>query len=231
MNEHAHPHDPLGALTDALEPHGLMLRGGFNPDDSTGAVAGAGTVVLIGNAGPALWRAFSAGRETSEKAGDHALDRWTKTTVDPIADAFDCRAIYPFEGPPYFPFQAWAMLCDDVHSSPLGILIHKRYGLWHAYRAALLFAARLDLPPLTPGSSPCDSCADKPCLSTCPVGAFGSGGYDVPACAAHLRTPEGRDCMTRGCLARRACPVGKDFTYLPDQARFHMDAFERAQSR
>ncbi len=231
MNEHPHPSDPLGALADALGPHGLILRGGFHPDSTVDAISDTGTVMLVGNAGPALWHAFSAVSKSDGETRDHALDRWTRATIDPIADAFRCRVVYPFEGPPYFPFQAWAMRCDDVHSSPLGILIHRRYGLWHAYRAALLFESRLDLPVHTPGSSPCDTCADRPCLSTCPVNAFGPGGYDVPACAAHLRTSEGGDCMARGCLARRACPVGTEFTYLADQARFHMDAFERARAR
>lgn len=229
MNDRTHLRAPLDALADTLGPHGLILRGGFHPDKTTDTVVDAGTVVLIGNAGQALWRVFSADRKTDGNPGENALNHWTRAIIDPVADTFGCRAVYPFEGPPYFPFQAWAMRCDDVHSSPLGILIHKHFGLWHAYRAALLFEARLVLPPHTAGDSPCDKCAGKPCLATCPVSAFGPDGYDVPACAAHLRTPEGSDCMARGCLARRACPVGTDFTYLPDQARFHMDAFERAR--
>ena len=231
MNEDTHLSEPLKALAGTLGRHGLILRGGFHPDNSDDAISSSGTVLLVGNAGPALWQAFATHGQMELETGDHALDRWTRATIDPIADAFGCRAVYPFEGPPYFPFQAWAMRCDDVHSSPLGILIHRRYGLWHAYRAALLFEARLGLAAFTPGDSPCDTCADKPCLSTCPVNAFGPDGYDVAACAAHLRTPEGDDCMARGCRARRACPVGIQFTYSPDQARFHMDAFERARAR
>src|SRR4030095_137820 len=41
----------------------------------------------------------------------------------------------------------WAMRAEAVAPSPLGILIHPDYGLWHAYRGALAFAERLALPP------------------------------------------------------------------------------------
>jgi hypothetical protein len=35
--------------------------------------------------------------------------------------------------------------------------------------------------------------------------------------------------MDGGCLARRACPVGKGFTYHPVQAQFFMRAFIAAR--
>jgi len=72
---------------------------------------------------------------------------------------------------------------------------------------------------------PCDTCADKPCLTTCPVGAFSQDGYDVPACIEHIAGERGGDCLGGGCLARRACPVGVAFQYTPAQMSFHMRAF------
>lgn len=229
MNDDTNPSLLPVRLADALAQYGLFLRGGFHPEEAEGVAGGAGTVMLVGNAGPDIWRAFAAGVSPEERASLHALDRWARRTVDPIAEDFGCRAVYPFEGPPYSPFQAWAKRCDDVHSSPLGILIHPRYGLWHAYRAALVFPDRIDLPDVPRTESPCTSCIDKPCLTGCPVGAFTQDGYDVEACAAHIRSSEGTHCMTGGCLARRACPVGTGYAYLPEQAQFHMTAFERAR--
>ena len=35
----------------------------------------------------------------------------------------------------------------------------------------------------------------------------------------------------RGCMARRACPVGRDHLYPAAQARFHMEAFLNARRR
>ena len=53
----------LTAIRDALHAHGLMPRGAFHPDDD--ALRDARTIVLIGNAGPDMWRAFSAARQLS----------------------------------------------------------------------------------------------------------------------------------------------------------------------
>jgi hypothetical protein len=72
---------------------------------------------------------------------------------------------------------------------------------------------------------------DKPCLTACPVGAFTPAGYNVPACVAHIAAPAGADCMTEGCRARRACPVGPQYRHIPAQAEFHQRAFLEAQRR
>ena len=212
-------------LTAALAAHGLLPRGAFHVRPEDGAPEGAGTILLAGNARPGMWRAFANARPD----GEHALDAWSKIVLDDIAQRFEATAYYPSDGPPYLPFQRWATRAEPVTSSPLGILIHPDYGLWHGYRGALAFAGALPLPSRDDRPSPCDSCADRPCLSTCPVAAFGEGGYDVPACAAHLRADAGADCMAQGCRARRACPAGRDYIYEPAQAEFHMAAFLRAR--
>lgn len=212
-------------ITAALTTHGLLPRGAFHSGAEDGAPEGAGTILLVGHGGPDMWRAFTSARPD----GDHALDAWSKTILGEIARRFGARALFPSDGPPYMPFQRWAMKAEPVTSSPLGILIHPDYGLWHGYRGALAFAETLPLPPRDERASPCETCADRPCLSTCPVAAFGEGGYDVPTCAAHLRTDAGADCLSLGCRARRACPVGRDYIYEPIQAEFHMAAFMRAR--
>jgi epoxyqueuosine reductase QueG len=111
----------------------------------------------------------------------------------------------------------------------LGILIHPEYGLWHAYRAALLFAESIELPPRADARSPCDTCAGKPCLSACPVHAFTNTGFDDRACTGHITQAAGRPCMDGGCLARNACPVAPALRYGAPQLQFHMAAFRRAR--
>jgi hypothetical protein len=213
-------------IAEAATAAGFICRGGFHPgpeDGVPGASAdGTETLVVLGNAGPAMWQAFSIA--PSRLGG---LDRWTKAAVTALARPMNARAIFPFDRP-YPPFQRWAAKAENLKSSPLGILIHPEYGLWHAYRAALLFAKKLALPPADPRPRPCDACADKPCLSACPVEAFASESYDVPKCVGHIASSRGSECREGGCLARRACPVGRDYAYAPDQARFHMEAFLRA---
>jgi len=205
----------------ALSPFGLLARGAFAPDAGDGLPLGTVSVVMVGNAGAAMWEIFAAERRDEQDA----MNRWTRRTLDPVAEDLGAQAVYPFDGPPWFPFQRWAQRAEPVFASPIGMLVHPDHGLWHAYRGALAFSEQVEgAPPRESAASPCDTCADKPCLHTCPVGAFDGETYDVPACAAHLRTQAGRDCMEQGCRARRACPVGKA-AYGPGQAAFHMAAF------
>src|SRR5882724_5028610 len=100
----------LSDLADVLAPHGLMLRGGFRPEGSEQGLGGVGTVILIGSAGGAMWKAF-APHVDGER---NPLDRWTRHVVDPIAEKFGARAIYPFD-PEVPPFQRWALRADAVH--------------------------------------------------------------------------------------------------------------------
>jgi hypothetical protein len=213
-------------IAEAAAAAGFLCRGGFHPgpgDGVPGAAAdGTETLVVLGNAGPAMWRAFQAA--PSRLGG---LDRWTKAAVSALAMPMEARAFFPFDQP-YPPFQRWAAKAEKLKASPLGILIHPDYGLWHAYRAALLFAELIALPPPLPRPRPCDTCEEKPCLTACPVEAFSQGRYDVPKCVGHIAGANGTECLSGGCLARRACPVGRDYAYAPDQARFHTEAFLRA---
>lgn len=215
-------------IATALAPLGLILRGGFRPERHEGELpSDVATVLLVGNAGPAMWEAFAPHID----GAPDPLNRWTKRVIDPIAEKFGARACYPF-GEPHWPFQRWAMRAETLHRSPLGILIHPEYGLWHAWRAALLFAERLPLPARSGAPSPCASCASKPCLTACPVGAFDGTRYDVPVCSAHLGSVDGQGraagCLTAGCFARGACPVGTAWRYSDEQIRFHMAAFARS---
>ena len=215
----------LARITAAVHSAGLSPRGAFHPGEGDGVPpfapgTPARSVVLAGNAGPLMWRTFAAARA----GGTLTLDDWSKRVLSGLAADLGARAVFPFERP-HLPFQRWAMRAGPCHPSPLGLLIHPDYGLWHAFRGALLFAERLELPPPEARASPCASCTARPCLSACPVGAFGASGYDVPACAGHLARAGEPACMDIGCLARHACPVGADYRYAPEQARFHMLAF------
>ena len=221
----------LDRIASALRNRSLALRGAFHPmaEDAVPSLRDgrpAETVVLAGNVGAHMWRAFSA----SQRRGAHPLDAWSKELLTTLAADLAADALFPGDGPPYLPFQRWAMRAEPVHQSPLGILIHPDYGLWHGYRGALVLAERIALPPRDGRPSPCQRCVDKPCLSSCPVDAFQERHYEVATCLRHLEDVRGEDCRALGCRARRACPVGRAHTYGPDQARFHMSAFVRARS-
>jgi hypothetical protein len=215
-----------------LQPLGLILRGGFRLDpaidaDLLGHCPDARQLVLIGNAGSAMWPQIA--RFSQAHPDDiHALDHWTTATLTDIAGRLGVTSLFPFGGPPWWPFQRWAQRSESVYPSPLGILIHPEFGLWHAYRAAFLLQDPVELPPAIDRPSPCDSCADRPCLNTCPVGAFSASGYDVEICASHVNGTTGGTCRSQGCLARLACPVGVAWQYESAHAAFHMAAFGRS---
>ena len=222
-------------LEAALARHGLRLRGGWIPlpvDALADLAAGPVAVVwMVGQVGSECWPAFADSSFATDGLPD-PLDRWSQAIGDALAHACGGRAIYPSDGPPYAPFQQWARRAEPLSTSPLMLQIHPQYGLWHAYRFALALAV-LDAHDgdvivrgqQVPATDLCLSCADQPCLSSCPVQAFSPGTYHVDRCAEHLHGEAGQDCMLSGCLARRACPVGRTFQYEPAHVAFHMRAF------
>jgi ferredoxin-like protein FixX len=214
-------------ISSALASTGLIIRGTFATEADDDLSPEIKTVVIIGNVGSDIWPVFSVSPEFDRS--DNPMDDWSRRVIEKVAIELDCAAVYPFDGPPYVPFQRWAQKAEPVWPSPIGPLIHPVYGLWHAYRGALLFKEDFAAPSIKIGTSPCDKCLERPCLSTCPVNAFSESGYDVPACADHLRSSEGSDCMNGGCLARRSCPVGQGYQYSPGHAAFHMDHFLKAR--
>jgi len=233
----------MTTIEAALARDGLIVRGGFHPEpgDRVPALDGGRrtrSLVMIGNRGPDLWRAFAASPEfgtTTDPLPD-PLNTWSARVIGDLAGEWGARALFPFGGPPHLPFVAWAKRAEPVTESVLGILIHPDYGLWHAYRGALAFAEEIAFPKRAERPRPCDDCAEKPCLSACPVGAFsalgdGGVGYDVGYCADHLAAPAGADCMAEACRARRACPIGRAYLYQPQQAQFHMVHFLEARRR
>lgn len=207
-------------ILNAIRRESFTPFGWFVPGPEDRGPPSARFAILIGNAGPAMFARFARERDLTRDL----MDDWTRDTVSQLARDLDAVPAFPFDRPA-LPFLTWARRAGAGHVSPLGLNIHPTYGLWHAFRAVLFFPVVFDLPPQSPGANPCDTCRDKPCLSACPVGAFDGATYDVGACAAHLDSGRGSNCMGGGCLARRACPVGTAFTYHPRQAAFHMQAF------
>ena len=205
----------------------MICRGGFHPIDADLVPGDAETCILVGNAGAQFWRSFSAERP----AGPNPVESWTKKFLEQIAANFSAKVLLPFSGPPFLPFLQWAARSELVTKSPIGPLIHPVYGLWHAYRGILLFQEKIDLPATASRNrdaadpSPCDTCADQPCLTACPVKAVNGDIFDIPACSGFIGSAEGADCLGTGCRARRACPFGQYYVYSPEQAAHHMQFF------
>lgn len=221
-------------VTRTIEAEGFTPLGWFAPDADDGVpglddAAAAGIVMLVGNAGPAMFERFARKCDPSVDQ----LDDWSRARLTTLAQNLGAHAVFPFDKPP-LPFLRWAQKAGCGHPSKLGMNIHPEFGLWHAFRAAFVFAENPDLPVQSERPHPCDTCPDQPCLSACPVAAFDTmrpiSPYDVDRCVAHLASPEGSECLGHGCKARLACPVGASYRYREDQMQFHLSAFLRART-
>ena len=227
----------IEGIRQALAERGLHLRGSWRPDPQADRLpllpggGSAGVVWLVGVVGAGHWSDFSASPFFTDGLPD-PLDRWSQAIGDELALRWGGVALYPFSGPPYWPFQQWASRAEPLQNSPLMLRIDPVYGLWHAYRFALALpdaspaslAAPVGAAPSGLGSL-CLQCDGQPCLQACPVSAFDGTSYRVDDCLGWLQQPGGEPCMQQGCLARRACPVGAAYRYPADVAAFHMTAF------
>lgn len=224
------------SMADALADTGLIVRGDFFVFD--------GTKVgwLIGNHGQIFWQFFTESPEYLQKHAN-PIDSYSERVITNIAQqlstTFSLNHVmtsFPSMGPPYYPFQQWAVMAEQLKSSPLGLLMHPVYGLWHAYRGAILF----DVTPAIYADAkeavgkrllpehPCDNCQQKPCLSSCPVHAFG-GGYRVSDCANYV-IQQNNDCYQQGCIARLACPYAPEYRYQREHHCYHLHLFAKKRN-
>lgn len=198
-------------ISDLLDPLGLRTLGDCPDGDQT--------ITFIGPDEPRFWGIFTSSVEYNDGA-PAPMDRWSRRVISAVSKELDAEPIFPFGGPPFAPFFTWAKQSGRFWASPIGFLVHDDAGLFVSFRGAIRWQKT---PKLGNKTQPCLTCTLQPCATACPVGAF-DDGYDVAACKAHITSEAGQDCRTRGCLARRACPISQG-NRLPAQAAFHMEAF------
>jgi len=206
----------------ALDAEGLTALAVTGPDPDFCPEARA--LLLIGPQGGARWWSIVTASAEGQDGAPDPLDRWSLRILTAVAARFGGTAFFPSDGPPYPPFFRWALESDALWQSPVGMLVHADQGLWASFRGALALPFPVALPAR---ANPCIPCATRPCTRACPVGALSPRAYDVPRCHAYLETPPGRDCLSRGCAARRACPAGESHARLETQSAYHMSRFHR----
>ena len=201
---------------DALDAAGLNRQHVFDlaslPDDvlaTLGDTTGFTQLLLVGHGGRRLWECVQASGIDSE----HPIDDYTVRTLQGwLAEQLPGQAfriVYPGEQP--VGLQALGKLAGWHTPSPFFVGVDARWGSWYAYRAAVLTQSRF-LPFLpVDRSSPCLTCDNPPCLPACPAGALEGGQFDLRTCSRYRLQPDSRCAL--GCLARRACPVGREHQY------------------
>ena len=122
----------VGTVFSAIERTGLVPRGAFLLE------GGAREAAL---AGPEHDRAYRHGgaRWLGRVRGKPRIARRARSSARLLEPARNRRSrqrfrragAVPVRRPPYWPFQQWARRAEPVHPSPIGVLIHPRYGLWH----------------------------------------------------------------------------------------------------
>ena len=213
----------LDRLEALIAPNALEILGGFAVDGAEHTLPpGTRTVLMLGPRQPQFWPHLTASPEWQDGQPD-PVDRWSRRVIGHIACDLRAKALFPFGGPPYSPFYQWALRTGRCWDSPVRLLVPDTQGLWVSFRGVLALKEALDLPK---GPKPCDTCADKPCLTACPAGAIGAGFYDVPRCHDWL-AEKGEDCLSGGCIVRRACPVSQGHARIREQSAYHMGQFHR----
>jgi hypothetical protein len=215
----------LADIDDRARVHHLAVFGAFHAELTDNLPSGTGTLVLFGPAEPGFWPHVTAEPEWLDGATD-PIDRWSARVIGDVARSCGGRALFPSNGPPYWPFYQWAIRSGRAFASPVTLLVHDQAGLFVSYRGAIALPEKLVL-PVAASQSPCDACVDKPCLAACPVGALAGDGYDVPACHAFLDSADGESCLSLGCGVRRACPLSQAYGRLAQQSAYHMGQFHK----
>ncbi|AZB62514.1 ferredoxin [Cereibacter sphaeroides] len=201
----------------------LTILGGFATKPGDGLPEGTQSLLLLGPREPGFWPHLTAQPEWQDGRPD-PVDRWSERVIARLAHEIGALPVFPFGGPPWWPFYGWALRTGRAFASPVRLIVHDEAGLFFSCRGALALRERLE--PAR-GVSPCTDCANRPCLTACPVGALGAGGYDVPACHAFLESPDGTSCLDRGCAVRRACPRSQGHARMEIQSAYHMRQFHR----
>tara|TARA_B100000686_G_scaffold250597_1_gene260823 strand:+ start:53 stop:790 length:738 start_codon:yes stop_codon:yes gene_type:complete len=213
-----------------LERRGFNLRavldvGAFPSDlasawDATGIPRIPGQrLVMLGMGGFALWDWMTTQDLSNEADPFDAVSRRVALEVaerfwgDPIP-----RLLYP--GDALIPLQQLGRWAGWSVPSPLGLDVSPVFGLWFAFRVAMLTLADLPFSERRPTMSPCDTCDDQPCIQACPVGAVRKKEvFDRQRCQ-EKRFEDQFGCGIK-CHSRLACPIGIKWRYPQRQLHYH----------
>src|SRR5579864_7508506 len=129
---------------------------------------GARGMIVVGSAGPALWRGFVARMQERPElwASGHPYDEFVAGLLARADEALEKAAVRfrrfeaAFRAPVRVDFVALARLVGLGSPGPFGLLIHPEHGPWWALRGAWLVRGDVDAPLVH--RPPCVGCS-APC--------------------------------------------------------------------
>ncbi len=222
----------LDALKRAIEfwrSNGLNLYAAFPFDEASDLLAqtlAATTplefhpkrVILLGNAGGLFWQSLQASTIESDHPVDGHAVRLVTQAIEQFLPQSHARLLFPITG--QVPLQQLGKRAGWHSSSPMGVGINAKYGLWYAYRAVLISDADWPLQTQVDNHSPCSSCIAKACIASCPANVLSTTeAIKLTRCIDYRLKPASSCANT--CLARCACPEGKSFRYTDEQINYH----------
>ena len=112
------------------------ILGAFNARDGDNLPGQSKALIMLGPNEPGFWSHVTAEPEFLDD-NPNPLDRWSSREIGDLANMFNCRALFPFGGPPYNPFFTWALRTGRCWQSPVKLLVHDVAGLFISFRGAL----------------------------------------------------------------------------------------------
>ena len=186
------------------------------PWRASALLPGARAVLIVANAGRSLWPRFRASPEAA--LATDPLDTYTRRVFrDAVAGENAAFALYQDRRDGlYLPLVALGERAGLGVPGRVGVLLHPVYGPWLSLRGVIYLATEQGFREPEP-FDPCTGCP-APCADACHGKVIGPTGVDVEACYRSRLTLA--PCALR-CDARRACVLGPEHAFPPDQEAHH----------
>jgi len=174
-------------------------------------------LILIGHLGRDMWQHINL----NSMETDDPIDEYSVNTIQTYFREFHSENHYQilYPGKVTIGLQQLGAIAGWHNSSPFKVGINEKWGSWFAYRAVVLADTDFELTKNQNLNSPCNSCTNRECISSCPAQALDSGELNFNSCIEY-RKQENSVCRN-SCLARVSCPVGIKYKYTDDQVKYH----------
>ena len=196
----------------------------------------SGSLLLVGHAGKKFWEVLSKTNAEAVMQKSDPVDAYSaassKSAIERHLGFVNAQQLFPSADCP-INLMAIGQAFNWHSPSPLGMGIHREYGLWSAYRAGWWLDLELsdntisNVDSLLPKSFSetsgiCLHCQTQDCVAACPADAIEfKKKPDLGRCADY-RLEDGSRCEST-CLARMACPYAEEHRYTEAQMSYHYE--------